>query len=250
MIKSDLRRMALSPKIYVSFSIGVLILLRPLFAAIAQRADGSFFQFLSVPFGLSDFTPFAAVFCVLPFADSFCDDYNSGYVNAVCTRSGVKKYSVLRSLTVAISGGITMAAIVAVTILTCALLASQPDTAETVQFMRNSIWAKMDLILRFNGMVLVAVKVILAFMFGCLWALVGLAISTVFVNRYVTYIAPFVIYQGLWFLLPESPLNPVYLLRGDSNFIPSLWFMLCWQGFLIAVTFVLSAWGIKRKVKI
>lgn len=248
MIKSDFRRLFLSPKIYISFFTGVIILLRPLFSAFVHSVDGSFFQFLSVPFGMSDFTPFAAIFCVLPFADSFCDDYTSGYVNAICIRISTKKYAFQRSLTVALSGGITMAATVIIPILACAILANQPDTEETVQFMYKSIWARMDLILRFHGLVLLVLKVLLAFLFGCLWALVGLAISTYLPNRYVTYIAPFVGYQGLWFLLSETAFNPVYLLRGDAEFIPSLWFILCWQGFLIAVFYTLSILGIKKKV--
>ena len=234
----------------MSFFVGVIILLRPLFAAFTQRADGSFFQFLSVPFGMSDFTPFAAIFCVLPFADSFCDDYSSGFINLICARVGTNKYSLQRSLSVALSGGITMTATIIMPILACAILANQPDTEETVQFMYKSIWARMDLILRFQGLVLLALKIILAFLFGCLWALVGLAISTILTNRYVTYIAPFVIYQGLWFLLSETAFNPVYYLRGDADFIPSLWFVLCWQGFLIVAFFIVSVLGIKRKVAI
>lgn len=250
MIKSDFRRLFQRPQIYVSFFMGVIILMRPLFNVFTQKADGSFFQFLSVPFGMSDFSPFAAIFCVLPFADSFCDDYNSGFVIAICARISAKKFSLRRSLTVALSGGITMVATILIPIIACALLANQPDTEETVRFMNKSIWARTDLILRFHGLVLLALKVLLAFLFGCLWALVGLAISTFLTNRYVTYIAPFVIYQGLWFLLSETAFNPVYFLRGDSDFIPSLWFMLCWQGFLIAVFFTLSVLGIKRKVRI
>ncbi len=248
MVKSDFRRIMLSPKIYVSLLVGLIILLRPLYSAFIHSTQGTFFQFLSVPFGLSDYTPFAAIFCVLPFADSFCIDYNSGFINEIIARIGTKKYSRQRCLSVAISGGFTMAATIGVTILVCAILSNQPDTEDTVRFMYKSIWARMDLILKYYGLAVVAMKILLAFLFGCLWALVGLVVSTYFTNCYVTYIAPFVLYQVLWFILADKAFNPVYLLRGDSEFIPSLWFILCYQSILIIALFGLSVSNIRRKV--
>ena len=101
--------------------------------------DGTLAQFLSVSFGLSDYTPFAAIFCVLPFADSFCQDYKSGYINCIVARTGVKKYLRQRTLSVSLSGGILMGTVVFSIIIVCALLANQPDTLETTEFMGNSM---------------------------------------------------------------------------------------------------------------
>ena len=63
---------------------------------------------------------------------------------------------------------------------------------------------------------MVAAKVVLGFLFGAAWALVGLAFAVWMPNKYVSLIAPFVLYQSLWILLDKSILNPVKLVNGDG----------------------------------
>ncbi len=247
-LKSDFRRIISSPMIYISYFLGLAILLRPLIPGILDGFDGSFMQAISIPFGLSDFTPFAAIFCVLPFADSFCNDYNTGYANQISTRTGTKRYAIHRSITVSLSGGILMAALFATVIVVCAILANQPETTETANFAAQTIWGRMNLILRYNGVVMALLRILLAFLFGCLWAQIGLAISVFVTNRYVTYIAPFVVYEIAWFLLANTAVNPVYLLRGDAQVIPSLWFAIGWQTLLIAIFSAVSYVGMRKKV--
>lgn len=249
-LKADISRIFTSPKFYISLCLGLVIFLRPLLPAVIHPTQGTLMQFLSGPLAISDFTPFAALFCVLPFADSFCEDYLSGFVNFAVLRTGKKKFAVQRCLSVALSGGILMAANMLAAIILCAILANQPETAETAAFLNRTIWAKMDLILRYHGFFHYALRIFLAFLFGCLWALVGLVTSVLITNRYVTYVAPFALYQVLWFLLAETAFNPVYMLRGDSNFLPSLWFVLIHQLLLIMVCFMISYWGIRKKVQV
>jgi hypothetical protein len=83
-----------------------------------------------------------------------------------------------------------------------------------------------------------------------LWALIGLCVSILIANRYVTLIAPFVLYQALWFLLNETAINPVYLFRGDSNFIPSFAFLVIYQLTCIFLCAVFSIYGIKRRIRL
>lgn len=250
LLKADIRRIFGSPKFYISLCLGLTVFLRPLLPAVMHPSQGTLMQFLSGPLAISDFTPFAVLFCVLPFADSFCEDYLSGLVKFSVLRTGIKKYAAQRCLSVALSGGVLMAATMLVAILLCAVLANQPETAESAAFLGRTIWAKMDLILRYHGVFHYALRIFLAFLFGCLWSLVGLLTSVLITNRYVTYVAPFVLYQVLWFLLAETAFNPVYMLRGDSDFLPSLWFVLIHQLSLILVCSALSYWGIRKKVQV
>lgn len=250
MLINDIKRFLRSPKIYLAFAISFMVLVRPLWGTYSQKASGTVAQFLSVPFGMSDFSPFAALFCVFPFADSFCEDYNSGIIQSVVVRVGPKKYSSQRGLSVALSGGLLMSSVVLAVILICVFLADQPETVASSQFMYKSIWARMDLVLRYHGFFFLSFKVLIAFLFGCLWGLVGLAISVFITNRYVTYIAPFVLYQICWFLLEGSAFNPVYMLRGDAEFIPSLGFLFCYQILLIIICYSLSIVGIQKKVSL
>ncbi len=250
MFKSEIKRMFSRPLLYVSFIVGVLLINRPLLVTMFEPSgSGSISQYLSMPFALSSFSPFAAIFCAVPFADSFCDDFNSGYIRSVVSRAGVKRYALLRCLAVALSGGLVMAGIIAVTILHCGILADVPDTPETVAFMRNSIWMRSGIIFVMNGIPYLLLRVLFGFLFGCVWSLIGLFTSTILTNKYVTYIAPFVLYQMLWFVLSDSMWNPVYMFRGDSDFIPSISFVLVYQLVLILVLILFSCLLIRRKVR-
>lgn len=247
--KYDMKRMFHGAGFYLAFLISLLILLRPLKEAIFEKADGTFFQFLSVPLALSDFTPFAALFCVIPYAWSFCEDYNTGYIKNIISRIGIKKYSLQRCFTVMLSGGILMASIILTVCLICAGLATMPEISESAAFLSRTIWADLNLLFVADGLAVVGLRVLLAFLFGSLWSLSGLVVSVLITNRYITLIAPFVVYQILWFLLEGNAFNPVYQLRGDSNYLPSLWFVLGYQICLIALCILFSCVGIRKKVE-
>ncbi|MEG1884410.1 MAG: hypothetical protein RR224_11950 [Clostridia bacterium] len=204
---------------------------------------------LSYPLALSSFTPFAPIFCYLPYAISFCRDVNADYHILIASRIGTKRYGMARSISVALSGGIVMGIIFSVTILLCVLFAAYPDTAETVDFMRNTTWARAGLLLVQNGLWVYLGRIALAFLFGALWALVGLAISTISPNRYVVLVAPFAIYQILWYILGSSMFNPLHMLRADLDALPSIAFVLIHQIFWLAVLFMASYLGIRRKCK-
>lgn len=244
----DLKRMFRSPGLYLAMFLSLFILLRPLAGAFTGKAEGTFVQFMATPFASSGYTPFAAIFSVIPFAASFCSDFNSGYVRAIAVRIGAKRYARQRCLTVMLSGGFIMATAFGAVILICAVLANVPETAETAAFMRMSIWAKMGVLVE-HPVVLALSKIFLAFLFGAVWAVVGLTVSVLCVNPYITCIAPFVLYQALWLLLEGSAFNPVYYLRGDSDFIPSFEFAVAYQGGWILVCFLISSVGIRKRVE-
>lgn len=247
LFKDDLRRMLSSPKIYVSYVVALAILLRPLFNTLKYGRNLSFIYLQSLPFGLSDYSPFAAIFCVFPFADSFCEDYNSGYSNAIALRIGTKKYAWQRAISTAFSGGFCTGFTVFTVLVVCYISATVPDDADSIMYMHYTIWDKMDLLLRYNGIFFAVGRVLAAFLFGSLWALVGLCVSTVVTNKYVTLIAPFVLYQILWLLL-KGAFNPVQVLTGDSA--PSIAFLVGYPLTQIAMCCVFSALGIQKKVRL
>lgn len=248
-IRSDMRRVFLNYRFFIAYLISIAILLRPLIELLLLRTTSLTFIYLqSLPFGLSDYTPFAALFCVIPFADSFCEDYNSGYINPIVQRIGVKRYAWQKCLSTALSGGILMGLVVLSVLLFCFFAADAPDNAETVRFLSQSLWGRQNLLLRWSGLGFLALRVLFAFLFGTLWASVGLCISTMVVNRYVTFIAPFVIYQSLWFLISDGPWNPVYSFRGDTA--PSVSFVVYYQLIFTGICTAISIYKIRRKVSL
>ena len=88
---------------------------------------------------------------------------------------------------------------------------------------------------------MVAVKTLLGFLFGAAWALAGLAFAVWMPNRYVSLIAPFVLYESLNILAPVW-INPAALVRGDDA--GHLWSVLMecvWL--LLAVIAVMAGFG-------
>ena len=66
LLRIDLKRVFTNPRIYISILISLAILLRQLIETISGGGGGTFLTLQTLPFGLSDYSPFAAIFCVLP----------------------------------------------------------------------------------------------------------------------------------------------------------------------------------------
>lgn len=163
---------------------------------------------------ISGFTIFLPVFPVLGYSSRFCGEYESGYYRLILSRMKPQAYARARIISVALSGG----AIVAVPYLLTCLAAVCLETPELtgLDFLRVEADVEMVVIGRTYGLgAMVAVKVLLGFLAGSTWALVGLAFAVWIPNRYVSLIAPFVLYQSHYILLPDF-LSPALLVRGDD----------------------------------
>ena len=160
----------------------------------------------------SGFTVFLPVFPVLGYASNFCGEYESGYYRLILSRMKPQKYAQVRIISVALSGG----AIVAIPYLLICLAAIHCGVPEiTSNTLRVDTDLEMVVIAQTYGVgVMVAAKVLLGFLFGAAWALIGLAFAVWMPNKYVSLIAPFVLYQSMWIFMP-SILNPARLVRGD-----------------------------------
>lgn len=248
-LKVDLKRALLSFSFWLSVVLTFCILFRPLLSNWMawgfRGVNADAMELLSEPLALSSFTPFSVLFCVLPYSISFCEDYNSGYLRAIVVRIGVTRYSSNRIISAMVSGALALGIPLAVIVLLCMLSSTQSIDQATIDWL-SPIW--VPLAKNMNGTWMYVVRVLLAMVFGATWAVFGLFVSTVIPNRYVTLIAPFVIYQALWAMLPESKWNPLYQLRADFQGIPSLWFSFGYQGIVLCVFAALSIWFIRRRL--
>jgi len=247
-LRMDLHRMITSPRFFLSILAGVFVLLRPLMDAGTCWTSCGPMELLAVPLGISDFTPFAVLFCVFPFSGSFCEDMEVGNHNHIAVRSGCHRFALYRCVSVSLSGGMVMSIIMGATVALCVAI-SNHSVPEDLSFMANTMWARTGLLEMAGGLWVYLLRIMLAFLFGCVWASAGLAVSVVALNRYVTVIGPFALYQFLWFTLEQSPFNPVYLLRGDSGCLPSLWFIIVLQSVMILLFGLLSYQGIMRRIR-
>ncbi len=212
----DLKRSFLNPGFFIGMSvISVLLFTAFVTGAPMDRSRSSFYILFNV-FGASGFGPFAALFPVLAYATSFCEEYQSGYYRMIFARMGPLRFGRTRIITVALSGGVMVAFPI---FLACSLafVFGMPGIPQGSDEGMLDGMAMLEYLTKYGEWSIVAGKTVLGFLFGCVWALVGFAFAVWIPNRYVALIAPFVLYETLWLLLADIPLlNPNSLLRGDN----------------------------------
>ena len=170
----------------------------------------------------SGFVVFLPVFPVLGYASRFCGEYESGYHRLILSRMKLQQYARARIISVALSGGVIVAVPFLLVCLVAVYLATPllPDAGTFEVAGVNALRVEEDIEMVKIGLtygvgVMVAVKVLLGFLFGAAWALIGLAFAAWMPNKYVSLIAPFVLYQSLHILVGKS-IDPAFLVRGDD----------------------------------
>lgn len=218
----DIRRSFANPGFFAGF-FGLGALLAYNFVTDSLHSGSPYYAIVNI-LAVSGFTIFLPVFPVLGYASRFCGEYGSGYHRFILSRMKPQKYAQVRSISVALSGGVIVA-LPYLLICLAAVALEAPGLADAnslgldasgVNILRVEADIEMVVIGQTYGIgVMVAVKVLLGFLFGAAWALVGLAFAVWMPNKYVALIAPFVLYESLYILMPDR-LNPALLVRGDD----------------------------------
>lgn len=201
---------------------------------------------ITLPMALSGFTPFAALFPVIPFALSFSEEYNSGYFRLALIRQNRKRYINKKIIATALSGGILMLIVFGMIFFIALIIGTPVHIHEMSGFYEEGIWENIVGI--WGGKLVLFLKILLAFLFGAVWSTVCLMISTIFCNQYVAFMGTFIVYQVLWQVLPGSVLNPVYLLRGDNSNYSSVWMPFVIQAGYLIVVMAISQLFMERRL--
>lgn len=167
---------------------------------------------------ISGFIPMLPVFPVLSYASRFCEEYGSGYHRMIFARMSRSRFALLRMTSTGLSGGVAVAVPILILCLAADWFGISEITDSTV--LRVPADLKMVVIsMKYGYGTLVFLKVLLGFLFGATWAMVGLAFGVWFLNKYVSLIGPFVLYEALWILCDGKLgiLSPTQLVRGDDS---------------------------------
>lgn len=242
--KNDLRRALGNRGVVFSVLILTYILVRGIWINTYFYKGISTYEIIANAMSLSGFSPFAVIFPVMGYATTFCEEYRSGYLRMIFSRITWKKYSILRMITTGISGGIIIA-------LPFSVVCGIGYYFGTPGMPVNGLYAgtKMQYYLENYGDWYILIgKVILGFLFGMLWALIGLAFSVWSCNRYIAIFGPFILYEMMWlFLYRVRFLNPIFLIRGDSlNSYPLSGLM---EMLYILITIFIIYFGLKRRIR-
>lgn len=211
----DLRRSIINPGFFAGIVFVLAILLPPAVFDTPLSGSRSYLHGFGNVFHASGFSPFAAVFPVLAYGAVYCEERGSGYLQMILHRSGLKGFMRVRTVTVACSGGMLIALpITAVCLLVYMGGAPGVPTGSDTELLAGS--KLIDAIIKYGDWYVIAGKVVLGFLFGALWALVGFAFAVWIPNRYVALLAPFILYDTLWLFIGFKSYNPVHLLSGDD----------------------------------
>lgn len=262
-----LKAVVFSPAMLVSVTVGILFLTwnraanlisynAKYQAALTFRDMGSIFlDDISMSHGLSGYDLFAPIFAVLPAATLFCEDYTSGYLKAILSRVGKKRYIGETLCCSSLAGGLAV-------FLPCLLSGLFYLVNGKLNFPENrnrwgystvfdeTVYSEMQYV--WGGILLFIMLLALAFLFGAVWSDVGLLLSVLMPNRYLALAAPFALYFSIhlifyWlgFLLVFSPVN---MLMPDTVFIPFQAYPLVCETVLLAILCILFAKLAERRL--
>ena len=241
--KADFKRAVTNKGLIISILLLSIIFIHAIRVNVNFEVDVSTYEIIVDAMALSGFTPFAAIFPVMGYSVAFCEEYHSGYLKMMTSRMDWKRYGVIRMVTTGITGGTAIA-------LPFAMVCIIGYLSGTHGMPDSGLYAgtRMQYYLENygDGYILVG-KVILGFLFGACWALVGMAFAVWFCNRYVALLAPFILYEVLWILLYKYPvINPIYLIRGDDlNSYPLSGLM---EIVYLLIAVVITWLGLKRRM--
>lgn len=181
------------------------------------------------------------ILCTLPFAGAFVDDYNSGFIRMYISRIDTKSYIISKAIGCVIAGGLC---------IVLGMLASH--LISTVVFLPlEAVPGKGETISAFYVDTLYSM--IMLFISGGFWSLVGMTIASYSESKYMAYASSFVIYYIL-IIIKERYFDSVYILYPKEWIIPSEAWTMGRAGVFIIVCeltllFVLLFYGVaKRKI--
>ena len=155
--------------------------------------------FFELIHNIGTFTSISVLCCTVLNCTSFLRDYKSGYFRHCVIRSGTGNYTLAAFLSCVTAGGLilSLGQILYVLILAVKfpLVSENSGTLDSYMHVLDSNF--MAPFLRDgNYMLFFAVYALLAFMFGALWASVGIAISAYIDDYYAASFSPYVIFYA------------------------------------------------------
>lgn len=217
-----LRRSLVNVRMLLAVLLSVGILILPLImdgyfnnSVLFPESGLDILAFYTIPFATSSFVIFAGIFPGLPYAYSYLEERNCGYLKFIQTRLPRKRYAAQKILFTGLSGGIMMLlpAILVFSLLDIISVNTTPESHQSIWEVK--IWGPY--IYLWGGRFVLLLKAILMFLFGVMWAELALLISLIVRNKYVALVLPFLLYEVLWILMPGSCFNPVFLVRADFD---------------------------------
>ena len=218
-LRTDMRRAIFSKNFCFAILMTLAVLLGVCWGDIKSPAT-SIVYFVNYGISVGDAVSLFIVIPTFVYASSFVVDKKTGFFPFQRARVSLKNYSFSKFFATGVSGGLALVGGLLVFLVVLKIMGHDffPTDVEISSNFSDVVFSDL-LIGKFQPLYFLAFGFIF-FMQGFFWACLGLAVSSVFTEVYITFAAPFVlqflILQLFW-AFPGLPplLNPVQLGRAN-----------------------------------
>lgn len=183
-------------------------------------------------------------------ATVLCAELNSGYYKNILLRESQTKYALTTLFWTMLSGGISTA-LPGITTGIIALFGKPYTGQETYGSGLEFGWMGKYCTL-FGGNISILIYIFTLFVFGCVWSTYSLIFAALFKNIYITLAAPFLttfLFQILLDQMNLSKYAPMNMFGGECTAIPSMSFVMIYEGILFLIFAALFMFVIKRRFR-
>ena len=250
---------------YNVFSLSSLIGIIFSFALFSKEIimainDGSFsgyrYPYVSLvdgSFNYTAFMVFAPILASSVASMNLCHDLQSGYIKNILFKQDKKSYAGSRFIVCTLSGGLVMSIITAILMVIILIVGRpvyQPDALDSGTF-NSTAFESIQFI--GGGTFLAFVVIILSFIFGGLWAAVGLTFSVYKPNKYLAVAFPLLLYYAINFTFGKFEIldkfRPMHMLVPGTALVPSIGFILAEQLIFYLLVLCIYSIGIQWRLK-
>lgn len=143
----------------------------------------------------------APILATIPYSGAFVEDGKSGYLKQFLPRTTVTRYILGKELACAISGFLTLTLGILAGHILISLVVLPTET-----FGETAVKSQLGELVG---------KIIIFGFAGALWAMLGMLLSTVTMNAYMAYAAPFILYYVL-IILQERYARSIFMLNPQN----------------------------------
>lgn len=251
MFFSESKRAIRSKWFYITMCAGLCQLIRGFFELVGYPNSYSYtnLEVISISLGFGLYIYLCPVFCAIPYAHSFSDDFNFRTIIYKMTRASRRSYALSKWLANGLAGGISIAFPFLIYCLLIGAVTSPFDMKNPhhLQLFSETIYEGFNM--ANNGWLFIMMISALMFLFGFIWANVGMCISSYIPSRAVAVMAPFLICYCFMYMSQHLGilwLNPMDLLypSGYANAFENIGFIL-WNTIILIFSWML--WN--RRIK-
>ena len=252
MIGKDLKRQILSVGMILAVVLGLVMLLVwyypyiKTYIKLGVWLKYDYLHFFRSALTGGGFLIFTAILVVLPGVIQLCDDYNSGYSRFIITRVSKKTFLGKRYIATVISGGLACMLPLLLLAIGALIFCDAPTEYSCISY--SKIYN--DFADLWNGKAVMAHICLYGFVFGMVWASIGMMFASMIPNRYVALGLPVAIFYASNIILNAlslskfSPVNMILIDIQDSQL-----FVLVYQLVLLVVSGVIYILVGNRRLK-